>query len=253
MQPISVVIITKNAAHLLAATLQSVKDLTDDLVVCDTGSNDATIPVARKNGATVLEVSWRGYGLTKNIANEEAIYDWILQLDADEVVDEELLQTLLSLNLKDHKQVYTVRRKNFFQDKLIRFGHWRKDEPIRLFHREQAVWNDDIIHEKLVCEPGCVVKRLKGSILHKTVQSVEQYQQKMMQYGIKSGEQYFKAGKKGAWIKRYTSPLFSFFNHYILKLGFLDGREGLQIASTTLRYTRTKYKTLYHLQKTNKS
>ena len=87
MQPISVVIITKNAAHLLAPTLQSVKSLTDDIVVCDTGSNDATIPVAVKNGASVIEEKWRGHGLTKNIANEQAVYDWILQIDADEIVD----------------------------------------------------------------------------------------------------------------------------------------------------------------------
>ena len=86
MQPISVVIITKNAAHLLAATLQSVKQLTDNIIVCDTGSNDATIPIAKKNGAKVLEEKWRGHGLTKNIANEQADYDWILQIDADEIV-----------------------------------------------------------------------------------------------------------------------------------------------------------------------
>ncbi len=252
MQPISVVIITRNAAHLLAATLQSVQQLTDDILVCDTGSNDATIPVAKKNGASVIEEEWKGHGPTKNIANNHAVYDWIFQLDADEVVDEELLQTLLSLNLKDQKQIFTVRRKNFFKEKQIRFGEWRKDEPIRLFHREQAEWNDDFVHEKLIYPPGCVVKRLKGSLLHKTVQSVEQYQQKMMNYGIKSGEQYFKAGKKGAWLKRFLSPLFAFFNHYVLKLGFLDGREGFLIAVTTMRYTRTKYSTLYRLQKANK-
>src|SRR5690349_7242978 len=120
MQPISVVIITKNAAHLLAPTLQSVKSLTDDIVVCDTGSNDATIPVAVKNGASVIEEKWRGHGLTKNIANEQAVYDWILQLDADEIVDAELLETLLNLDLSNEKEVFTVRRKNFFKDKLIR-------------------------------------------------------------------------------------------------------------------------------------
>ena len=252
MQPISVVIITRNAAHLLAATLQSVQQLTDDILICDTGSNDATIPVAKKNGASVIEEEWKGHGPTKNIANNHAVYDWIFQLDADEVVDDELLQTLLSLNLKDQKQIFTIRRKNFFKEKQIRYGEWRKDEPFRLFHREHAAWNDDFVHEKLVYPSSSVIKRLKGSLLHKTVQSLGQYQQKMMSYGIKSGEQYFKAGKKGAWLKRFISPLFAFFNHYILKLGFLDGREGFLIATTTYRYTRTKYTTLYRLQKANK-
>ena len=252
MQPISVVIITKNAAHLLAPTLQSVKSLTDDIVVCDTGSNDATIPIATKNGANVIEEKWRGHGLTKNIANEQAVYDWILQLDADEIVDDELLQTLLNLDLSNEKQVFTIRRKNFFKDKLIRHGDWRKDEPFRLFNRNQAMWNEAFVHEKLICEDGCIVKRLNGNILHKTVQSVEQYEQKMTAYGIKTGEQYFKTGKKGVWYKRYFSPLFAFVNSYILKLGFLDGKEGLQIAAMTRRYTKLKYKTLISLRKAAK-
>ena len=252
MQPISVVIITKNAAHLLAPTLQSVKSLTDDIVVCDTGSNDATIPVAVKNGASVIEEKWRGHGLTKNIANEQAVYDWILQIDADEIVDEELFESLMKVDLSNDKQVFTIRRKNFFKEKLIRYGDWRRDEPFRLFNRNQAMWNEDFVHEKLIYEDDCVVKKLAGHILHKTVQSTEQYEQKMKSYGIKSGEQYFKAGKKGAWYKRYLSPWYSFINSYIFKRGFLDGKEGLQIATMTRRYTRLKYQTLFDLQKTGK-
>jgi glycosyltransferase involved in cell wall biosynthesis len=253
MQPISVVIIAKNAAHLLASTLQSVKSLTDEILVCDTGSNDATIPVAVKNGATVIEEKWRGHGLTKNIANEQAIYDWILQIDADEIVNDELLQTLLNLDLTNEKIVYTIRRKNFFKDKLIRYGDWRRDEPFRLFNRNQAIWSEDIVHEKLIYEDDCSVKKLSGFILHKTVQSTGQYEQKMKNYGIKSGEQYFKAGKKGAWYKRYLSPFFAFFNSYVFKFGFLDGKEGLQIAAMSRRYTRIKYQTLHQLQKAGKS
>lgn len=252
MQPISVVIITKNAAHLLPPTLRSVQSLSDEILVCDTGSNDATIPVARKNGASVIEEKWRGHGLTKNIANEQAVYDWILQLDADEIVDDELLNTLQNLDLADEKQVFIIRRKNFFKEKLIRFGDWRKDEPFRLFNRNHAMWNEDFVHEKLVFDSSCVVKRLNGNILHKTVQSLEQYQQKMYNYGIKSGEQYFRAGKKGAWYKRFISPWYAFLYSYIFKLGFLDGKEGLVIAAMTRRYTRIKYQTLHNLQKTGK-
>jgi len=253
MQPISVVIIAKNAAHLLASTLQSVKSLTDDIVVCDTGSNDATMPVAVKNGARVIEEKWRGHGLTKNIANDQALYDWILQIDADEIVDDELLHTLQHLDLTNEKQVFTVRRKNFFKDKLIRYGDWRRDEPFRLFNRNQALWSEDMIHEKLIYEDDCTVKKLVGHILHKAVQSTHQYELKMKNYGVKTGEQYYKAGKKGAWYKRYLAPHFAFFNSYILKLGLLDGKEGLQIAAMSRRYTRIKYQTLHQLQKAGKS
>jgi len=248
MQPVSVVIITRNEAHLLAQTLQSVKLLSDDLLVCDTGSSDATIPIAIKSGAMVIEEDWRGYGLTKNIANEHAVYDWILQLDADEVVDEELLHSLLALNLKDEKQIFTMHRKNYFREKLIRFGEWWKDEPIRLFNRNQAAWNADPVHEKLVYEPDCVITKIKGSILHKTVQSTEQFKEKIRTYAIASGEKYFRQGKKGAWYKQHLSPPVSFVRNYFLKLGFLDGREGFQLASMRAGYKRIKYKTLYRLQ-----
>ncbi|RXK60977.1 glycosyltransferase family 2 protein [Lacibacter luteus] len=252
MQPISVVIITKNAAHLLAATLQSVKLLTDSIIVCDTGSNDATIPIAKKNGAKVIEEKWRGHGLTKNIANEQADYDWILQIDADEIVDKQLLDTLLQLDLSNEKQVFTIRRKNYFVEKLIRFGQWRHDDPTRLFNRNQAIWNEDAVHEKLICEDDCEVKKLKGALLHKTVQSTEQYTEKMNSYAVKSGEQYFKNGVKGVSYKVLFSPIFNFFHNYILRLGMLDGREGFIIALTNSRYTKTKYKTLQRLLRQQK-
>ncbi len=252
MQPVSVVIIARNEAHIIAQTLQAVKLLTDDIIVCDTGSNDATIPIAKKNGADVIEEEWRGYGATKNIANEHAVYDWILQLDADEVADEELIQSILALDLEDEKQIFTVHRKYFFKNKLIRFGEWRNENSIRLFNRKQAAWNADSIHEKLSFGKDCTVKKLKGAILHKTVQSAEQYEQKIKNYGIKSGEKYFQQGIKGAWYKQYLSPIVSFIKNYFFKFGFLDGREGFVIASLRAGYTRIKYKTLYQLQRSQK-
>ncbi len=250
MQPVSVVIIAKNEAHILAHTLRSIRPLTDDIVVCDTGSNDATIPIAKKNGATIIEEPWQGFGATKNIANEHAVYDWILQLDADEAIDEELIQSINALDLEDEKQVFMIRRKNFFKNKWIRFGEWGKDESIRLFNRNQAFWNTDPVHEKLVIEKDCVVKKLKGSILHKTLQSIQQYEKKMESYGKMSAEKYLKEGRKGAIYKQFAAPVFSFISNYFMKLGFLDGREGLILASMSSTYTRNKYKTLYKLQRT---
>lgn len=250
MQPVSVVIIAKNEAHILAQTLRSIRSLTDDIVVCDTGSNDATIPIAKKNGATTIEEQWQGYGKTKNIANEHAVYDWILQLDADEAIDEELIQSISALDLQDEKQVFSIRRKNFFKNKWIRFGEWGKDESIHLFNRNQASWNTDPVHEKLIIEKDCVIHRLKGFILHRTLQSMEQYEKKIENYGKRSAEKYLKEGKKGAAYKQFAAPVFSFISNYFLKLGFLDGREGLLLASMTSTYTRIKYKTLYKLQRT---
>lgn len=252
MQPVSVVIIAKNEAHILANTLQSIRSLTDDIIVCDTGSNDATIPIAKKNGAVVIEEKWIGYGPTKNLANEQAVYDWILQLDADEAVDEELIRSIEELDLENEQQIFTVRRKNFFKQKHIRFGEWGKDEPIRFFHRQHAVWNADPVHEKLIFEKECTVKKLKGSILHKTLQSTEQYEEKLKNYALRSADKYFKQGKNATFYKRILSPVFSFISNYFFRLGFLDGKEGLILATYGARYTRMKYKALCRLQKEQK-
>ena len=249
MQPISVVIIAKNAGHLLAATLQVVQSLTNNIIVCDTGSNDATIPIAKKYGAKILEEKWRGHGLTKNIANEQADYDWILQIDADEIPDTQLLDDLLRLNLSNEKIVYAVKRKNYFTDKLIRFGQWRHDVPLRLFNRNQAIWNEDAVHEKLIYDDGCEVRRLKGALLHKTVQTTEQYKLKMKDYARRCGEQYFQNGVKGGRYKVLLAPAINFLYNYFIRLGFLDGREGFIIAAITANYTKIKYKTLLLLQR----
>ncbi len=249
MQPLSVVIIAKNEAHIIAQTLQSIRSLTDDIVVCDTGSNDATIPIAKKNGATIIEEEWQGYGTTKNSANGHAVYEWILQLDADEAIDEELIQSINEQNLDDEQQVFMIRRKNFFINKWIRFGEWGKDESIRLFNRNHAFWNTGPVHEKLILEKECVIHKLKGSILHRTFQSMEQYEKKIESYGKMSAEKYLQEGKKGAVYKQFAAPVFSFISNYFLKLGFLDGKEGLILASMSSTYTRIKYKTLYKLQR----
>lgn len=252
MIPISVVIIAKDEAHIISQTIQSVKPLTDDILVCDTGSIDATVPIAIKSGASVIELNWRGYGETKNEANDHALYDWILQIDADEVADEELIKEIQKINLKNPKQIFTVKRKNYFQKKRIRFGPWRKDYPIRLFNRTEAEWNTDDVHEKLTYAPSCVVSTLKGSLHHYTVQSEKEFEERMSKYGMKSGEKYFKQGVKGARYKQFLSPGFTFFKDFFIKLGFLDGIEGWIIATINAKYTRIKYQTLFKLQHTQK-
>ncbi len=252
MIPISVVIIAKDEAHIISKTIQSVKSLTDDILVCDTGSIDATVPIAIKSGASVIELSWHGYGQSKNEANDHALYDWVLQLDADEVADEELIKELHKVNLKDPKQIFTVKRKNYFKTKRIRFGPWRNDNPIRLFNRTEAEWNTDVVHEKLIYPGSCIISNLKGSIHHYTIQSEQEFEERMTKYGIKSAEKYFKQGVRGAWYKQFLSPAFTFIKDFFFRFGFLDGIEGWIIAAINAKYTRIKYQTLYKLQHTQK-
>ena len=246
---ISVVIITKNEAHIIANTLQSLQPVTSDIIIVDSGSTDATIAICKKMNATVIETDWSGYGINKNKGIEAAKHDWILSLDADEAIDVELQQSLLQLVLANDKEVFNIRFKNFFCGKWIRFGEWGFDTHIRLFNRKKVKWNNAAVHENLVLPDDVKIIRLKGNILHYTVQDQQEYFAKMDNYAMMNAKKYFDAGKKSSFFKQYFSPVFAFLQHYIFRLGFLDGPEGFIIAKTTARYTFLKYRYLKEMNK----
>ncbi len=238
---ISVVIITKNEAHIIGNTLNSLQPLISDVVVVDSGSTDETVNICRRYNATVIETGWAGYGINKNKGIAAARYDWILSLDADEAVDDELKHSLQQLSLQDENEVFNIRFKNFFCNKWIRFGEWGFDKHIRLFNRNKVQWNNVEVHENLIFPDDVRVTLLKGHILHYTVYSRQEYAEKMNGYARMNAKKYFDAGKRAGFFKRFLSPIFAFLQHYILRLGFLDGKEGFIIARTTSLYTYQKY------------
>ena len=248
---ISVVIIAKNEAHIIGQTLLSLHGLTDDIVVVDNGSTDGTQAICKKYSAKVIETIWQGYGPTKNIGIDAAKYDWILNLDADEAIDETLKQELLQLPLQNDDEVFEMWFKNFFIGKWIRHGEWGSDKHVRLFNRKKIRWNDAAVHENLTLSSSTTRTSLKGHILHYTAHSAEQYEQKTESYAQLNARKYFEKGKKPSLLKQYFSPAFSFFQNYIMRLGFLDGGAGFIIARNTSRYTWLKYKYLRQLHKTD--
>jgi glycosyltransferase involved in cell wall biosynthesis len=241
---ISVVIITKNEAHIIANTLQSLQAVTNDIVIVDSGSTDETVAICKKFNATVIETDWSGYGINKNKGIAAAKYDWILSLDADEAIDAALQHSLLNLPLTNKSEVFDIRFKNFFCGTWIRFGEWGFDWHIRLFNRTKVQWNNVAVHENLVFPADVTVTKLKGNILHYTVQNRKEYDAKTDYYARMNAKKYFSAGKKAGFLKQYLSPAFAFIQHYIFRLGFLDGKEGFIIAKTTARYTFLKYRYL---------
>ncbi len=246
---ISVVIITRNEAHIIGNTLQSVQGITDDIVIVDSGSTDDTLAIVSGFGAQIIQAAWNGYGANKNMGIKAAKHDWILNLDADEAIDETLKQCLAGLALADSYEVYEIWFKNFFMKKWIRHGEWGTDKHIRLFNRTRVMWNEAAVHENLMLGPETKIRLLPGYILHYTVHSVEDYEQKTVAYAKLNAQKYRAQDKKSGWLKQYLSPVFSFLQNYIFRLGFLDGREGLQIARNTARYTYLKYQYLHELNK----
>src|SRR5258705_11844245 len=140
MQPFSIVIICKNEGDIIAHTLQSLQGLSDDIIVYDNGSTDGTAAIIQQYNIRFHQGTWEGFGKTKNKANALAKYDWILSLDADEAIDEELKQNLLQQNLADGRKVFEFKFKNFLGSKWLRFGEWGYDKHIRLFNRMKVKW-----------------------------------------------------------------------------------------------------------------
>ncbi|MBU6158604.1 MAG: glycosyltransferase family 2 protein [Bacteroidetes bacterium] len=248
MASFSVVIVAKNEAAVIARCIQSVRGMTDDILVCDTGSTDGTPAIAQEAGARTIDAEWMGYGKTKNHANSLAKYDWILQLDADEYLDGTLQKSLLSLRLEKQNEAYRIRRRRFFKGKIMRFGAWGREKHIRLFHRNQAAWNDDLIHESLNFT-NLVIIPLQGFINDQTYQNDSHFQNKMKIYAEKCAQKYLHKKVKGSWWRQYLSPVYTFCINYLVRLGFLDGYAGLSNAWEIAVYTRNKYVYLYRMEK----
>ena len=246
---ITVVIITKNEAQIIGNTLKSLQDLTDDIVIVDSGSTDETINICKKFNCNIIAVDWKGYGETKNIGNLAAKYDWILSLDADEAIDQGLLDSIKKLITPENSNIYKINRKNFFCNKFIQYGEWTGDKPIRLFNRNIASWNNAPVHESLDFTKSVNAISLKGNLLHYTTNNVEEFIEKTLKYAKLNAVKYFEQGKKSGFIKIFLSPVFSFIKNYFFRLGFLDGWYGFLIAKTSAWYTFLKYSYLKELEK----
>jgi len=250
---ISAVIITKNEGHIIGTTLKSLTAVVSDIIIVDSGSTDDTVSVCKQFGATVIQTTWDGYGLNKNKGINAAKNNWILNIDADETLDEELQQTIKQLQLPDDNTVYECKFKNFFCGKWIRFGEWSGDKHIRLFNRKVIRWNSADVHESLTVNRGTKVVLLKGNILHYTTQHIDEYMNKTVTYARLNAIKYFSEGKRAGFFKLRVAPGLNFFQHYILRLGFLDGWEGYLIARTQAWYTFLKYSYLKEMYRQTKA
>jgi glycosyltransferase involved in cell wall biosynthesis len=248
MIPVSIIIITKNEAAIIAKCIMACKPITDDIIIVDNGSADATVKIAGRMGCRAYLEKWEGYGANKNKGSLYAKYDWILSIDADEVVDEELICSLYGLSLDNPKIAYDFKFRSFFGKKLIRYGSWGNDHRIRLFNRNYVRWSTAKVHEKLLIPKSVKIKRLKGHIAHYTVRTSAECYQKAMYYANLSAEQYLSSNRKDVLLKLCFSPVFGFIRNYIIRFGFLDGREGWNIAINAYRNTWTKYYYLRQLQ-----
>lgn len=245
--PLSCVIITRDAASQLEACLASVA-FADEIVVVDSGSTDATRAIAERAGARVIERAWQGYGPQKRYAVEQASHDWVLCIDADERVSPALLASIDRVREAPAHQAYRINRCNRFLGRYLRHGEGYPDRILRLFHRGQAQWSADLVHEKV--EPRCSVGDLDGDLLHESAETLGAYLDKQNRYTTLQAEILYGRGKRFDALRLVASPIARFVKFYVVRRGFLDGIPGLVHTAIGCMNSFTKYAKLLELQRT---
>jgi glycosyltransferase involved in cell wall biosynthesis len=244
--PLSVTLITRDAAGQLADCLASVA-FADEIVVVDSGSSDDTVELARHRGARVLQHEWLGFGPQKQFAVEAASHDWVLCVDADERVSPELREQIVSELKAPRGFVYAIPRRNRFLGRWLRHGEGYPDWSVRLFHRGHARWGSEPVHEKVVSRSP--VLKLSGDLLHDSAETLEKYLDKQNRYTSLQAEAMHAEGRRANTAQLTISPVLRFFKYYVLRLGFLDGVPGLVHIAIGCMNSFNKYAKLKALER----
>lgn len=242
-QPLSIVIITLNAAHQLSDCLDRCH-FADEIVVVDSGSQDGTVALAQSKRARVIHQSWLGYGPQKQFAVNQAQHDWVLCLDADERLSDALQQAIIEVLHAPRHVAYQMPRCNRFLGRWLRHGEGYPDWSLRLFNRRYGHWSDDPVHEKVVIDQGAV-GRLNGDLMHESEEGLVHYLVKQERYTSIQADQLVQQGKSVGIAKLLFSPLIRFIKFYFIRRGFLDGIPGLIHIAIGCWNSFIKYAKLY--------
>ncbi len=243
MPSISAVIITKNEAGNLPNCLKSLQPIADEILVIDAFSTDDTVAIAQHFGAKVIQQEWKGYAENKNLGNSLAKNDWLLSIDADEVLSDELVQTLQNWQ-PNKNEIYAINRLTNYCGKWIYHSGWHPDWKVRLFNRNTARWEGLFVHEQLRFPADYSMVSLTGLLYHYSYKSSEDHWQRINRYAELSAQKLLQQGKTAGFIKIWLSPIARFFRTFFLKKGFLDGWEGWIISWRNAVLVHRKYQLL---------
>ncbi|HEY4049697.1 MAG TPA: glycosyltransferase family 2 protein [Acidobacteriaceae bacterium] len=238
---LSVAVITRNEETNLERTLGTIS-WADEIVIVDSGSTDATEEIARKFKARFFDEEWKGFAAQKNSALQKCTCDWVLSLDADEMLSDALGKEIWAvLHDEAGPDGYWIPRRNLFLGRWIRHGGFYPDLKMRLFHRGSAEFETRPVHEKVhfVGKTG----RLKGDLVHYAYPTLAVYIDHMDRYSTlgAAGSRKHIGDLVPFLINVVVNPLATFLYNYFLRLGFLDGREGLLLHMYHSVYISWKY------------
>jgi len=248
---LSVAIITKNEKENIRQCLQSIS-FAGQIVIVDSGSTDNTLEIAAEFGCEIYSEAWRGFGPQKQSAIDKCSQPWILVLDADERIPPDTANIIKKIvtdsNVKDAG--FSFPRKNYFQGRWIKHAGWWPDRIVRLFRKEAGRITTAMVHESV--EVQGMIGVLDVPIEHYTESSLSKIIQKIDKYSTLGAQEAFKDGKHSSVFSAFMRAFFTFNQDYFLRLGMLDGRQGLTLAVTDAVNKFFKYAKLSELTKINR-
>ena len=247
---VSVIVITLNEADRLTATLQALQ-WAQEIIVVDAGSTDGTLAIAHQWATRVEHRDWSGFGAQKNHALSLASLPWVLSIDADERVTPELAQEIQAFVNRDGDGYLAANlpRLSRYCGRDIHHSGWWPDPVCRVFKRGHARFSDDLVHEKIISIGP--VWNFQGLLMHDSFQNLDQVLHKLNQYSREGALNLQRKGKKSGLGKAIGHGLWAFFRTYVLRRGFLDGREGFILAVSNAEGTYYRYLKLMYLNESS--
>ncbi len=242
---ISTTIITLNEEEKIEKAIKSIKNLSDEIIVIDSGSEDKTVEIANKLGAKVFFRKFDNFADQKNFAVSKASGDWILSLDADEEIPSGLTMEIKNAVENKEYSAYLIPRRNFILGKEIKHTWWSPDKHIWLWKKDKGKWIGEV-HE----EVGVLGKvgELKNAKIHFQTDSVAEFLQGNEAYSDLLAKSLFKRGVRFSLFRLIWDPLLEFFTRFVYKLGFLDGLRGFILSYLMAIYKITVWIKLYGFQ-----
>ncbi len=243
---LSVVIVTFNEDRNIERCLLSVQELANEILVVDSFSEDRTLEICKLFNAKVIQNPFEGHIQQKNFAMQQAQFDWILSLDADEALSDELIKSIKQIKSKEKPEVnlYEMNRLTNYCGSWVKHCGWYPDTKVRLVNREFAKWGGINPHDKLEGSKQEKVDFLKGDILHYSYYTKEDHLKQIEYFSKIAAGELVKQGKNVGQLTVYLKMVAQFFKSFVLKRGFLDGKTGWQISKLSAFATYRKYSLL---------
>ena len=238
---LSVAIITYNEEKNIRRCLESVKDIADEIVVVDSFSTDNTEVICREFNVKFILYKFIGYIQKKNYALQQTKFNYVLSLDADEVLSKDLRENILIVKNNWENDAYSFNRLTNFCGKWIKHCGWYPDVKIRLIDKRNGKWGGQNPHDKIILNENHVVKHIKGDLLHYSFNTIEEHIAQINKFSEITANELYKKGRKSNFLLIIFSPFFKFIKSYIFKLGFLDGFFGFVVCVNSAYANYLKY------------